>query len=296
MTNTVNAKAICAVLFGLTLSLMAGCAKNDSRAVKTGKEQTESPAEPRYPAGASRTAPGPRISLSPPDMTSQVANTPLHVLVDNKGAAVGDERLSALAGRLKVVTWPSRVGVDIEIVTKDAVPRYENGYQVFAPAMLELRPKAAIDPTQWYAIIVDGLPDGFVASDGALLHSSGQEIIARFTRASDPRLARVRRCKDPSSSEGKIVLDFSEHVTLASIQDLQVRAPEPCAINTIDNIKTAESIGFVCKTMDSGGPVEISVGALASAAGTAMHSGFAKSLGPSSFKPWGACEIAPLDE
>jgi hypothetical protein len=275
---------------------------------KVGTEQTELPIEPQYPtqspdmtptepqyAAAGPATRGPTMRLVPNDMTTQVGASPLQVLVDNSGSAVGKTLLGAIAAKVRIVSWPEQVVLAANVTVTDATERRENGYQVFGPAVIAISPAAPLE-SRWYALVVDEIPTGVEAAPVALAAKFGKAgMAARFATGSDPKLARIRRCLNPAGG-GKIVLDFSERIQAGSMSAIAIRMNSHCVVQVPSSDSgTSETVTAVCDALDRSMPVQLTLGNLRAASGAPMAAAAATAMvGAQSFSPWGECEVASL--
>ncbi len=293
------------VVLSMLVASFGGCQNSQSQ--KVGKlsegqvtkgaaaERTEMPSAPRYPTGSEEgQVPGPQVRLVPEDMVSQVGQTPLQVLVDNFGRPVGEKVLANVAAAVRLMTWPERGEVAVKVIVTDTKERREDGFQVVLPAVITVAPVAPLE-SRWYALTVAPLPDGLtMAKTAVFTNYSGAGIASRFATGSDPRIARVRRCGSGSAG-GKIIIDFSERVKTSPLNIVSARADLPCNVFVPGpESGTSESITALCDSLDRGKAVEIMLGPLTSQSGVSVRDTGLLRVEPSSFVPWGDCEVASV--
>jgi hypothetical protein len=277
-------------LFGLSLS----CQKS-----ATGDKSGNQPPnpEPQFPAPSPNAEPGrlrPGVQMVPPDMTSSVGNTPLQILVYNGGEAVGKEILDELAKRVRLVTWPENIPVDVTTVIQDFAPRRENNFPVYGSATISVRPSGPL-ADRWYFLHLASLPSSVrIASAVHISTLPDGRVGARFGTGSDPRLAWVRRCT--RQGEGKIAVDFSESVDASSPTAVRVQVAGKCERTSYisDGGNTGRPIIFTCTGVDERAPFRVTVAAnLMAATGRPVRdAGKDVEVEPAAFRPWGDCEIA----
>lgn len=177
-----------------------------------------------------------------------------------------------LAPELSLVAWPSREPVPA--IVRALLPSLL-GDDFETDLVLEITPSDALAEEGWYAIRLASLPivpPPGMPSDLPLevleddwMEIPGGERFARFTRASEPRVAALTVCEDEASQTTNLRPSFSEPiVTTGKVQDaFSVRKDGiawSCAADyTIAPDDVVGEVSLDCPGMPGGATVEVAL-------------------------------------
>lgn len=152
--------------------------------------------------------PNPTVQLEPADLTTSVGDSPLHILVSNLGAPVGDELLKEIAASVTLKTWPEMVPVPV--LTANAIDVAGANEDQYAHVYLQ---SAARLTDRWYALVVDALPAGvdWPTYANVFVDAKGSRM-TRFRVGSQPTVASLRSVIKDAGKQ-VVYVDFSERIT-----------------------------------------------------------------------------------
>lgn len=274
-------------------SLGTGCRRDGENPLDTPANppknpnvQTEGPMGPqtgtapttdgRFPPGPTR--PLPTVQLEPLDLATSVGSSPLHVLVSNLSAPVGQSALEAIGTSITLKTWPELELVPVTYEYKDASgSSAEDNF-----AHVYLKPTSPLSD-RWYALYTKELPAAVTwpAFSNVYTTKSGEKV-TRFRVGSEPVIASIRHY--PDDPKQMLFVDFSERVE----GDFAAKLTVPgCQRANMGEGVSANSVRFSCPGLDRAKGLEIAVAAgLRSVSGrdvAARH----LSIGPTDWSEWG---------
>jgi hypothetical protein len=163
------------------------------------------------------TRPTPRVMLKPDDLTSNAAQSPIRVVVDNGTIFVGRGILETLAKEVSLVDWPAmaeKVPVSITLRESTGETQAPSGDPRNDPGYIDVTPSVPL-ADRWYFFRVASLPSPLSWTNGQYYTTvrDGARGV-RFNPASDPVLKAILRC--PKLEEEVVYIELSEAVSVSS--------------------------------------------------------------------------------
>jgi hypothetical protein len=242
------------------LPILSSCGRGDSTTVADTSEVPNGTPPP----------PPPTLGIEPPDLTSDIGESPIRLVLFAIGATISPSDVDAVRGALSIVDG---AGLSLPFHTQISSEPTGSLGPGTNRTFVTLKPDSALPPG-WFSINLTKIPVGWRLAGGGVWSSStapNSLATARLARGDAPVLRSLTVCWPEQKVE--LGVQFSQNVLVSTGTDakLSVVADEvPCDMRAAQDLNT-ETVEFLCKGQAMPSDIQLVFDGLTSAQGTQVQ-------------------------